>query len=564
MTHNSLVLLVSLRRFLAGCTIAAAALGGARADVVSDWNRTLESALRNPTPSIPVQARVAATVHTAIFDAVNGITRRYAPLYVNAMPPPGARPEAAAAYAARDVLVGFFPARQAAFDAQLSASLAQIPGSAGGAASIAAGRVWGERVAREILAWRAADGFSQPMTYPGQTGVGHWRHPPLGNAPAGALSMSVMVPFALTNLVSFDPGPPYGTEDRAAALASAAYAVDVNEVKARGGVVSAVRTPQQADLAWLIHIADVPDLNTVVRQALPAGLRLEDSARVFALINVAAADAGIVCFQAKYKYGFWRPLQAIPYADLDGNPATAADPTWQPLGPTPSHPEYLSGHSTLIGAMVAMAAGLLGDETAFTLTTSNPGAPAIAPRFARFSALLDAIVEARIDLGFHFRTSCQLGRRTAQSVVDQLIRTTALPLRGIGLINLAVRGRIGSGDEMLIAGFQVADGARHTLIRAVGPALGTLGVGGALADPRVMVYDRSGQLVAENDNWSAGGAAETAAMVDAMARSGAFPLPVGSRDAAVLTLLPPGTYTIHATGPAAMAGVALIEVYEVP
>lgn len=189
------------------------------------------------------------------------------------------------------------------------------------------------------MAWRAADGFSQPMTYLGNTGVGHWPHPPLGNAPAGALSLSAMMPFALTHVASFDPGTPYGTEDRAAALASAAYAVDVNEVKARGGVISSVRTPQQTDLAWLIHIADVPDLNTVVRQALPAGLRLEDTARLFAPINVAAADAGIVCFQAKYKYGFWRPLQAIPYADLDGNPATVADATWQALGPTPSHPE---------------------------------------------------------------------------------------------------------------------------------------------------------------------------------------------------------------------------------
>jgi hypothetical protein len=214
--------------------------------------------------------------------------------------------------------------------------------------------------------------------------------------------------------------------------------------------------------------------------------------------------------------------------------------------------------------MVVMAAGLLGDETAFTLTTSNPGAPAIAPRFARFSALLDAIVEARIDLGFHFRTSCQLGRRAAQAVVDQLIRTTAQPLRGNGLINLAVRGRIGSGDDMLIAGFHVADGARRTLIRAVGPALATLGVSGVLADPRVMVYDRAGRLVAENDNWSAGSAAETAAMVDATARSGAFPLPGGSRDAAVIAHLPPGAYTIHANGPAAAAGVTLIEVYEVP
>jgi hypothetical protein len=449
-------------------------------------------------------------------------------------------------------------------DTQLAASLAEIAGGTSNSASVAAGRAWGETVARQILAWRATDGFSQTMTYPGNTGIGHWRHAPLGNAPAGALSTSATAPFALTNLASFDPGPPYGVEDRAAALATAAYAADLNEVKTRGGKVSTVRTAAQADFAMLIHLCDVPDINAIVRAALPASSRLDETARVFALLNIAASDALVVCFQAKYKYGFWRPLQAIPNADQDGNPATIADPTWQPLGPTPSHPEYISGHSTVAGAMLAMAAALLGDETRFTVSTSNSGAPAITPQFTRFSAFSDAIMEGRIDMGFHFRTACQLGQKMGNAVADQLVRNALLPQRGSGVINLAVRGRVGVGDDTLIAGFNIAAGSRQTLIRAVGPALSSMGVGGALADPRIALYDNAGRVVAQNDNWSAGSAAETAALAAAASASGAFPLPAGSRDAALMATLTPGSYTIHASGVTGASGVALIELFEVP
>lgn len=555
---------VAIRRALAGASCAIALIATASADVVTDWNQTLETALRNPVPSVPAQARASAIVHVAIFDAVNGITRRYTPLRVAESAPPGARAEAAAAYAAHGALIGLFPAKQALFDAQLAASLAEIPGGQPNSTSIASGRAWGEAVARQILAWRANDGFSQPGTYPGDTGIGHWRYPPLGNAPAGALSTSTTLPFALTEVASFDPGPPYGFADRAAALATAAYARDLNEVKARGGVVSAVRTPAQVDLARLIHLCDVPDLNAVVRRSLPAGRRLDETARIFALLNIAANDAAVVCFKAKYKYGFWRPLQAIPHADEDGNPATTADPSWAPLGATPSHPEYLSGHSVISGAMLAMAATLLGDETRFTLTTSNAGAPAITPEYDRFSTLADTIAEARIDLGFHFRTACELGLRAGYAVAHQLAQNALQPVRGSGMINLAMRGRVGAGDEMLIAGFNIAAGSRQTLIRAVGPTLGALGVSGALADPRVVLYDSAGRMVAQNDNWSGGDASESAAISLAMARSGAFALPQGSRDAALVALLPPGAYTIHASGVSGTSGVTLIELFELP
>ena len=281
--------------------------------------------------------------------------------------------------------------------------------------------------------------------------------------------MTVTAPFALANPAAFVPGPPYGNADRMAAMATTAYAADVNEVKAKGGAVSTVRTAAQTNLALFINIADVTDINALVRRALPANAKLVDNARTLALLNIVANDATIVCFQTKYKYGLWRPLQAIPFADEDGNPATVPDPAWVPLAATPSHPEYLSGHALVSTAMLATAAAILGDDTTFALTTSNSGAPAIAPVFASFSAYCDAVTEARINIGFHFRTACAIGQATGYAIAGQIVRSTLLPQPGSGMVNVSMRGRAGIGAETLVAGFVVGEGSRQVLIRGIGP-----------------------------------------------------------------------------------------------
>lgn len=536
----------------------------ARADVVTDWNATLEAAMRNPTQSPGVGVRTAAIVHAAIFDAVNGLARKYTPLRVTDPAPPEANAEAAAAQAAYTALVALFPAKKSLCDTQLAASLAQIPGGTENAPSVRAGRAWGEAVAEKILAWRAADPFVQNVAYPGNTGAGHWRHAPLGATPPVGSGVAITAPFALANPAMFDPGPPYGTSDRAAALATAAYAADVNDVKARGSATSSVRTQAQTDLAVLIHLVDAIDINALVRRALPARARLVDNARIFALLNLAGVDATIVCFQAKYKYGLWRPFQAIAFADEDGNPATTADPAWVPLGSTPSHPEYLSGHSTITSALVGVAAALLGDDTPFTLTTSNPGAPAIRPSFARFSALADATGEARVNIGFHFRSCCELSQRIGYRIADTIVAGSLRPVQGSELLNVSVRGTAGRPGETLVAGFVIDAAARQVLVRGIGPGLQPFGVAGALADPAVVLYDSAGRVIAENDNWSAGNQAETALLADASAKVGAFPLAGGSRDAALLRTLPPGAYTVHVNGAGGASGTALAEIYQVP
>jgi hypothetical protein len=132
------------------------------------------------------------------------------------------------------------------------------------------------------------------------------------------------------------------------------------------------------------------------------------------------------------------------------------------------------------------------------------------------------------------------------------------------LTSLSVRGNAGSGQETLIAGFTIEAPMKQVLLRGVGPRLSGFGVTGTLADPRITVHDSAGRVVAANDNWGSSGDTEVALLNAAAAKVGAFPLVVGSRDAAMLRTLPPGAYSVHVTGVGGTSGVALVEVYHVP
>jgi len=133
---------------------------------------------------------------------------------------------------------------------------------------------------------------------------------------------------------------------------------------------------------------------------------------------------------------------------------------------------------------------------------------------------------------------------------------------GARLVNLSARSAVGTGGDILIAGFVVTGSTRAVLVRGIGPTLAVFGVEGAITDPRLQVYDSANRLVAENDNWSA---AANSANIAATARSvGAFALTDGGKDAALLLTLPPGAYTAQVSGVNATTGVGLVEVYEVP
>lgn len=132
------------------------------------------------------------------------------------------------------------------------------------------------------------------------------------------------------------------------------------------------------------------------------------------------------------------------------------------------------------------------------------------------------------------------------------------------LVNVSARTLVGTGGDILIAGFVIGGTSGKTvLIRAVGPTLGGFGVDGVLADPKLELFQGgSATAISTNDNW---GAASNAAQVAAAATSvGAFPLALESKDAVLLVTLPPGSYTAQISGVNNTSGAALVEVYEVP
>jgi outer membrane protein assembly factor BamB len=132
---------------------------------------------------------------------------------------------------------------------------------------------------------------------------------------------------------------------------------------------------------------------------------------------------------------------------------------------------------------------------------------------------------------------------------------------GARLANLSARSRVRAGGGTLIAGFVVSGNSRTLLIRAVGPALAAFGIPGVLRDPKLRLF-RETDLEAENDEWSVAGGPERWRSLESAV--GAFPLPVGGRDAALLVTLPPGAYTVQLSGADGLGGDALIEIYEVP
>jgi len=406
------------------------ATGAAYGDAVTDWNTYLEQAVYATGEGAPTQPRSAAIVHTAIFDAVNGIARKYEPFFVKQWAHPGSRQEAAAAQAAYEVLIKLYPSQKAVLDSHLVESLANIPGHEANSQSIARGREWGAYVAQQILNWRSADGLTTPLPpYFGGTAPGIWRSPPTptaadGTLPAAFPQIAILTPFVLINQTQFRPGPP-------PALSSAQYAADVNEVKAIGRFDSAIRTSNQTQLALLWQAATGVTENAIARSVLPAQSQLVDNARLFALINIAAADALIVSFDSKYAYNLWRPYHAVRLADTDGNPDTVADPAWNSLFPAPRFQEYLSNHAVLTAAFMRMLERLLGDDHTFTL--SSPLYPSFSWTFDRFSDASAQVKEARIWGGIHFRTACELGGQIGVQVADYILSHALQPRSSRGL-----------------------------------------------------------------------------------------------------------------------------------
>jgi len=401
----------------AGCLVA-------HADMVTDWNSVALTAIKADRTSPPKAARALAILHVSIYDACNGISHNNQPYYATGKPPGVASKEAAIAAAAHAVLVQLFPAQQNAFDVAYAYSLEGI--ADGPAQSV--GISWGESVADTILQERSGDGSDTVVGYTPGSGAGIWVPTPPAFAPALLPNWPSVTPFAMTSGSQFRPPLPPGRD-------SAQWASDFNLTKELGRSDSATRSAEQTAIArfwadgggtvtppghWNVIAGDV---------ANQRGNSLDQNARLFALLNIAEADAAIIAWDCKYAFNFWRPITAIPNADIDGNPDTVSDPDWTPLLVTPNFPEYISGHSTFSGAAAAVLAVFFGsDDIAFTTTSED--LPGVSRSYSSFSQAAEEAGMSRIYGGIHFLSANLNGLASGAELGGFVVENFLLPMPG--------------------------------------------------------------------------------------------------------------------------------------
>ncbi len=407
------------------------------------WSLAAERAIIPPGPGgifgsqnygnkFPGEAAVyMGIVHAAIYDAAVAIEGGYEPYAIAIDDPHDASSAAAIATAAHHTLVGspdmglqglqpalgLTPQEQAFLDADYETYLSAIPASE----SKRDGIHIGEQVAIAIATLRQNDGREANPTLaslnPPDRRPGVWQqNPGTPLPPVLGLRLPGIMPLALATASQFRPDGPNP-------LTSGEYADDFNQVKELGRFDSQVRTPEQTTQAlfWTDH--DLRQWNEgMLRLATARGLDLVQTARMLATAHVSGGDAMIACFEAKYFYWFWRPYQALPHADTDGNSATSADTAWQPLRATPNFPEYPSAHACHSGAAAEALKTFFGsDKIDFSLDSRVTGT---VRHYDRFHDVVNDVNEARVLAGFHFRNSDQegahLGRDVARFVATHL------------------------------------------------------------------------------------------------------------------------------------------------
>ena len=405
--------IISGSAVLLALTTTSPAAASARGEVIRDWNETARS---QPFENSVRLARILAIMHAAQHDAVNAARPRYE-TYASTLRDRRADAEAAAASAAHEVLVAFFPANRAALDARLAESLSAVPDVAAEAAGVALGRAVGD----VVLEARAGDGFGIADPFNPTPGPGVWEPTPPAFAPMLEPQFQNVRPFTLRNRAQLEPEPP-------PALTSRRYARDSNEVKRIGQDISPARTADQTHVA---HFWIEPSASgwSRVGNLVSAryGYDLHRTARLQALLNMAMADGFVVGWYQKRRFAFWRPVTAIRKAGTDGNSKTAPDPAWMSLRPTPPLPDYPSTHSLLGGAAAEILRRFTGTNHfpfCMVSTTSTPsGTKRCWDSFTR-AELENA--ESRVLVGFHFRfaieTGVQVGRKIGQFAMLHALR----------------------------------------------------------------------------------------------------------------------------------------------
>ena len=401
----------------------------ANADVVTDWNTIAISTVSADRVNNR-QTRDMAMVQAAVFDAMNAIRPYYTVAMVSIRAKGYASREAAAAQAAHDVLLALFPAQQANLDANLAASLAQIPGDdEHGHRPKYWGIVTGQVTARAVLSARQNDHAFDSVPFTPLSGSGEYQFTP------GCDATNISVP-GWGNVTPFTVADPdYFPTATRPAVTDSEWLAALEEVRTYGASNSTVRTAEQTQIGLFYIEGSMTLVNRLARQLVAqepvetnraaASKQLLAHARLFAALNIAEADAYIRTWRVKYREHFWRPYTAINVLYPGTN--------WTPLRQTPCHPEFYAAHGTITPAGITAIQNYLGHD-AIDVTTTSISLPGATRYYTSLNQIIEDVDAARIYAGFHYRStlvrSNPLGIAVANWVNDNMM--TVLPERSPG------------------------------------------------------------------------------------------------------------------------------------
>ena len=389
------------------------------------WNQQALDATRLARNPPPISSVFFATYHVAIFDAVNGIAHTRHGWLVNDPAPTGADLNAAVAGAAHAVLVALWSASSNPhnLEAAYEKALADIPDGSPKTDGIA----WGEHVAQLVLARIAQSGYNKPI--PGKYSsddAGKWRETPPGFRPPTLPFWGHVTPFVMTSPDQFRAPPP-------PALDSKQYADESEQIAKIGARDGSDRTEYQTLSAafWSddLGTATPPGHWNIIAQDLARRnqLSVPDAARLFALLDMAEADACIACWDTKFFYRTWRPETAIRQLTPALNPAAVVHPDFIPLLVTPSFPSYTSGHSTFSAAASRILERFFGtDDIEFSVTSD--GLPGAVRTFKKLSDARDEIGMSRLYAGIHFMVDNLEGQKAGIKIADWAFDHALQPL----------------------------------------------------------------------------------------------------------------------------------------
>lgn len=389
-----------LNRSLAlfACAYAVLYSAAAYADAITDWNARTSDLIAEAKMGTPPAVRLMALTQTAAHEALK-------------VPAAKGDPDAAVAAAHRAVLSKVLPDMSTQIERLFDDALKGTVETPSRRPAIVAG----EGAASAVLAERLKDGAGQAESYRPYAAAGAY----VPTSPVAVPQWPLRKPWLMREASQFRPAPP-------PSLASDQWARDFEEVKRMGARQTAARGADETVRAKFWEYSLPAIYFGVVRSvADQPGRDIARNARLYAAVAQAMDDALIAVFDAKYHYGFWRPVTAIRNADLDPNGATERDAGWHSLIEAPLHPEYPSGHSILASTVARVLDAEYSGRSLPVLSTTSPTAAGVRPTWPSTDAFVKDVSLARIHAGIHFRFSTEvaekMGARVARLAIEKYI-----------------------------------------------------------------------------------------------------------------------------------------------